>query len=241
MATKQQVPVIAARLVEFQEEFFKLSVKDSQWMIQNGREAAKLVVDAVANRVKAIIQVKDVSTVVTPVLSNAISSCIIWTTIGKFIAKDKFVVNTKKNAEVKISCVGNKFINWFLEKTEEPFSGSTVWGRKLKKDSVDGPILAELGGQEKAETTLFELFATMKRHGQLFNDGRGNIFYIRDITGILRAVVLNWNGGGWRVGACSVDDLDGWFTDDCVFSNVEQIQIRAYSVEKLMADWVASE
>lgn len=52
MATKQQVPVLAARLVEFQEEFSSLPTEDAQWAIMNGKEAAALSAKAIANRVK---------------------------------------------------------------------------------------------------------------------------------------------------------------------------------------------
>lgn len=51
MATKQQVPVLAARLVEFQEEFSVLSTEEAQWAIMNGKEAAALSAKAIANRI----------------------------------------------------------------------------------------------------------------------------------------------------------------------------------------------
>ena len=41
MATKQQVPKIAATLTEFQEGFEDLSTEDGQWVIQNGKEKRK--------------------------------------------------------------------------------------------------------------------------------------------------------------------------------------------------------
>lgn len=48
--TKQQIPVLAARLVEFQESFSGLSVEDGQYVIQDTKEAIKLFVEAVKNR-----------------------------------------------------------------------------------------------------------------------------------------------------------------------------------------------
>lgn len=56
MATKQQVPVLVARLVEFQEEFLSLSTEDAQWAIMNGKEAASLLSEAIANRVNRVVK-----------------------------------------------------------------------------------------------------------------------------------------------------------------------------------------
>ena len=163
----------------------------------------------------------------TSILSNPFSSCIVPGTISKFVAKDNFVFNISKRAGVKISFIGSGFINWFLEKTEKPFPGSFVWGRKLYKNSFDNRILAELGGHEKAKTTLFELFTMMKRqakgeNGRLLNNGWSNIFYILDINGILRVVNVYWSGNGWGIDAASIKGLGAWPPDFCVFSRVEK-------------------
>lgn len=217
MATKQQIPVVAARLTEFQEEFVNLPTEDAQWAIMNGKEAARLFVEAVANRIKVTTQV------VVAILSEIIATVIIPATTEKFVAKDRFKVDTSRKAKVKISYLGDNFESWFMGKTEEPFSGSTIYGRELNKGSVDGPILSELGGQEKSETTLSEVFAMMARQangkaGELLNNGYANIFYVRDITGTLRAVSVSWSGGGWNVSASSVEDPFEWRVGSRVFS-----------------------
>ncbi|MHB8903723.1 MAG: hypothetical protein ACYC40_01285 [Patescibacteria group bacterium] len=217
MATTKQAQIIAGRMVEFQDKFSVLSNDDAQYVIQNAGEAIDLFINAVANRAKATIQT------VTSILSAIISTFVVSATTIKFVAKGKFVVNTSKKAEVKISFLGDNFINWFLGKTEDPFVGSTVYGRKLNKGSVDGPILAELGGQEKAETTLTEIYAMMGRQpngesGELLNNGYANIFYVRDIDSILRAVRVRWSGDGWSVRAYSVEFPHDWLAGSCVFS-----------------------
>jgi len=48
--TKQQIPVLAARLVEFQEAFSSMPKKDGQWVIQNTSQAIELFIAAVKNR-----------------------------------------------------------------------------------------------------------------------------------------------------------------------------------------------
>jgi hypothetical protein len=147
-------------------------------------------------------------------------------TTSKFVAKDKFVVNTKRNAPVKISAVWDNFTSWFLSgdgKTEDPISEQTLRYHKLRKSSVDGPIITELGGEEKSETTLTEMFSLMEKQkngegGVLLNNSYANIFYIRDQNGVLRAVNARLYGDGWDVGADSVEVPDGWGGGSQVFS-----------------------
>lgn len=160
---------------------------------------------------------------IKPVLSAVILAFTVFPTTTRFVAKNKFIVDTSKKAEVKISFLGDNFRNWFLGKTEDPFAGSTIHGRKLEKNSVDGPILSELGGNEAAETTLAETYAMMLAQpngesGELLNNGDANIFYVRDIDGTLRAVRVYWYGDGWRVRSYSVKDSLDWNADGRVVS-----------------------
>jgi len=217
MATTKQTQMIAGRMVESQDRFEKLSNADSQWLIQNTGEAIDLFIAAVVNRAKATTQA------VVAILGEIVTTVTIPATTEKFVAKDKFKVDISREAKVKIAYVGKNFKELFLEKIEEPSPGSTVYGRKLNKNSVDGPIIAELGGQEKAETTLSEVSTMMERQangeaGGLLNNGYANIFYVPDITGTLRAVRVSWDGYGWSVDAGSVEDPDEWYTGDLVFS-----------------------
>ncbi len=157
------------------------------------------------------------------ILSYVFSFTVIPANTEKFVAKDNFIVDTSNNAKVKISYLGDNFNEWFLKKAEEPFPGSTIYGRELNKNSVNSPVLAELGGHEKAETTLTELYTAMKvqpngEKGALLNNGFANIFYVRDINNILRAVYVLWDGDGWIVGACSVEGPDAWDAGFLVFS-----------------------
>lgn len=84
-------------------------------------------------------------------------------TTGKFVAKDRLKVNTGKNAPVKISWLGENLKAWFLNKEEELISETMLRYHELRKPSVDGPIIAELGDEAKVETTLAEMFALMER------------------------------------------------------------------------------
>jgi len=142
-----------------------------------------------------------------------------------FIAKDNFIMNTDDSAPVKISYLGDDFIKWFLSKEEQPFIGSTLKYGKLTHSSSSDQILKELGSEGLAETTLTELFSLMKiqkngKRGSLLTNGCANIFFIRDVTGILRAVFAYCRGSSWGVGARAVADSYGWSDDVRVFSRI---------------------
>jgi len=162
----------------------------------------------------------------TPSILELVSTVVVSATTSKFVAKEKFVVNTKRNAPVKISAVWDNFTSWFLSgdgKTEDPISEQTLRYHKLRKYSVDGPIITELGGEEKSETTLTEMFSLMEKQkngedGVLLNNGYANIFYTRDQNGVFRAVGVVWHGDGWYVGAGSVESPFGWGGSRQVFS-----------------------
>jgi len=146
-------------------------------------------------------------------------------TTSKFLAKEKFVINTKSSALVKIGFLGDNLKEWFLKgagKVEDPISDQTLHFTNLKKYSYDRDIIAELGGEAKAETTLSEMFSLMEKQGKgedgvLLANGYSNIFFIRDFAGVLRVVYVCWGRGVWNVHAYAPDD-DGWSDGHRVFS-----------------------
>ena len=159
-------------------------------------------------------------------LLKLVSTIVIPATTGTFVAKEKFVQDTGRKAKVKVSYLGDDFTAWFLSddgKTEEPITKQTLRYAKLRKGSVDGPIIAELGGEAKAEATLTEVFSLMEKQatgeeGVLLNNGRANLFYVKDQSGVLRAVFVRWHGDGWGVDADSVEGPGRWRGGGQVFS-----------------------
>lgn len=144
-------------------------------------------------------------------------------TTSKFVAHDNFKL--KQDGGI-CSHLDENFKSWFLEgdgKTKDPISEQTLRYHKLRKSSVDGPIIAELGGEEKSETTLTEMFSLMEKQkngedGVLLNNGYANIFYIKDISGVLRTVDVYWFDDSWDVSADAIEYPDGWFASYQVFS-----------------------
>ena len=144
-------------------------------------------------------------------------------TTEKFVAQKKFIL--KKDGGI-CSYFGDNFQSWFLAgdgKIEDPLGEQVLRFGKLTRNSLDGPIIEELGGEAKAETTLTEMFDQMSKQsnreeGNLLTNGYWNIFYIRDINGVLRAVYVFWDDGGWYVNAFSVEDPIEWGAGGQVFS-----------------------
>ena len=158
-----------------------------------------------------------------PSILEMIGEVTISATTSKFVARDKFVVNTDDDAPVKISHVWDNFQNWFLDKVEKPIAKQTLQYGKLRKSSVDTPIIDELGGEAKAETTLTEMFSLMKKQkngetGALLINGCANIFYIKDRCGVLRAVRVPWGDDGWNLSAIEVSNPNTWNAGRQVFS-----------------------
>ena len=54
--------------------------------------------------------------------------------------------------------------------------------------------------------------------GSLLTNGYANIFYIKDVNGVLRTVRVSWGGGGWYVYAYAVTHPNGWDDGHRVFS-----------------------
>ena len=144
-------------------------------------------------------------------------------TTEKFVAKEKFRTDSK---EVKFYGFGDNFTNWFLSgdsKIEDSLDEQSFRYGNLIKNSVDGPILEELGDEAKVKTALSGVFELLKRQangeeGDLLTNGYANIFYIKNTSGVLCIVRMYWCGVGWRVNVNSVEDPGDWHAGDRVFS-----------------------
>lgn len=162
----------------------------------------------------------------TPSILGLVSTVMVPSTTVPFVAKKKFVRDTSSTTKVKIAYLGENFAEWFLSgegKIEDPISEQTLFGYGLRQPSINGPIITQLGGEAKAEVTLYEAFSLMEKQGNaqdgvLWNRGYANIFFVKDQDGVLRAVVVRWDYVGWHVLARSVEDLRGWIGGYRVFS-----------------------
>ncbi len=119
--------------------------------------------------------------------------------------------------------LGDNFKTWFLGKVEANVASSVLNYGQLTGQHFDTPIIASRGGEEKAETSLAEVFhlTTLQPNGEegaLLTNGYANIFYVRDNAGVLRAVVVYWYGDRWLVSALAISRPYPWNAGRQVFS-----------------------
>lgn len=151
----------------------------------------------------------------------------------KFVVKKKFVVDTGKKALVKIFYLGSNLQAWFIDTIEDPSEVMSLRKDKLRRASVDTPILTELGGPDKVATTWFAIWHLMMS-GQL-DKKLWHVFYMEDeirfpedktisFTNakgeqvVLRAVDVSWDDDGWDLRADSVLDPNRWDEGNQFFS-----------------------
>lgn len=133
----------------------------------------------------------------------------------KFIARERFVIDTSANAKVKVLTLGSNFKSWFLDTVEEPQEALELREHKLKRPSLDAPIQAELGeGRTISLGTFYEVLRQKEAEG----DYSWTFAYILDADGTERAVRAFWRGGGWSVEAYRVDFPSAWFAGGHVLS-----------------------
>lgn len=145
----------------------------------------------------------------------------------EFDVRIHFKADTIVKAPAKIRYVGNSFrAGRLIDKIEPAKSNESVLCyHDLLQSSVDNQIVAELGGEEKVETTLAEIWSLMARQSQ--GDGVlriggtygyiANVFYVRDADGKLRTVRVRW-WEGWDVNDSEFGRPCGWKSRDRVFS-----------------------
>lgn len=161
--------------------------------------------------------------IVFTTIMNWLGNIVLPATTKKFVAREKFVINTTDDTKTKMSYMDGDFKNWFLGKTEESAGEVNLRYGGLTEPTNSRKIIEDLGGEEKSETTLTEMFSLMEKQGQgeegvLLINGWANIFYIKDSSGVLRAVYVRWRGDGWDVGALFVGRPHGWRVGSQVFS-----------------------
>lgn len=142
--------------------------------------------------------------------------------VEHFVAAEKFREGETTDG-VKVAWLGNNFKTNFLGKTEEGVEEAELKLHKLNQDSLDAPIMNELGDTD--ETMLAHLWELLKQQpngeeGKLLVNGWANVAYIRDVNDELWAVSACWDAdrGGWDVEADSVTRPGRWDADSQVVS-----------------------
>ena len=144
--------------------------------------------------------------------------------VPPFSVVDRFVVGIQDG--VVIGYVGDNFKRMFGNHAEPETPDTTLRIHQLMKLAKDPAIIAELGGEQTAETTLGQMWEMLKiqgegQDGRLLNNGYVNIFYVRSqVDNQLWAVLCFWRSGRryWVVSARPVSAPLGWIAGGRVFS-----------------------
>ena len=209
----KQTPMLLGRFVEHQGFFNSLPTDDAQWAIQNPKDAVTLCVTAIKGRTDGAPKPERTYRILRPVPRPLAAS-------RPFKAEDTFF---NKKSGVKMVEHGGNFTSWFTGSVEEDAPEGMLQPFTLTQNAYDNEIITDLGGEEKAEVTLTEIWRLMERQANggdgilLITNGYANIFYVRDVNGALRAVDVFWRGAGWNANANALGD-DRWLDDCQVFS-----------------------
>ena len=193
MAAKQTAALLG-RFVEHQDHFNPLPTEDAQWAIQNPKDAAALCIAAIKSRTNRTLKAERAYRILRPVVPTT-------STRRLFKADDTFF---NKRSGVKMVEHGSNFTSWFTGRVEEDAPEAMLVAFALTQRTYDNDVIGELGGEAAAEVTLAEIWRLMERQanggeGALLTNGYANIFYVRDVNGVLRSVFVRWFVDGWRV------------------------------------------
>lgn len=140
---------------------------------------------------------------------------------GQFVVAAHFKVG--ENDGVRIGSLSGSFKQRFLGKIETPDEKRRVCGAELGVHSVDGAIIASLGGEEKVEISLAALWFLLdyqsKWDEHILTEWYTNIFYVRDTSSVLCTIGIDWNieEDEFLLFAYSVDDRRIWSRGSRIF------------------------
>lgn len=134
----------------------------------------------------------------------------------------------RKTAEVPIGWMNDDAQRIVKGLVETDVAAATLRRYNLLRNSVDEPIIAELGGGDDITlitTRWAQMYEMMKaqahgEEGDLLVNGYANIFYIPDKDGTVWAAICRWRSsvGYWNVYALPVTFPDTWCAGRQVFS-----------------------
>lgn len=145
------------------------------------------------------------------VVLEALEDVVVPADTAPFIIKDQF----KKGGALRISMVWEEFRRRYFGKVEQPGQPIRLRKYRLLSFAPDGPIIAELGGEDKVQSTVAAAYALMRKQpngeaGFLQTNGFANIFYVKDKEGVLCAIRTGWASDGWVIDAIPVADPLAW-------------------------------
>ncbi len=194
--SKQQMAVMVARLVEFQEKFSPMSKADAQFVIQDTASAIELIIKAIAKRKTAKNWFECLNPVELPATGEV------------FDARIYFFCNPEE-MPFRISEFSINFANWYHGKKEIIKERRLLMRTRLLMPLLSSkPIIDEIGGEAGAETYLVDIAYLLKQQprgekGLLDTEGNANIFFVKSAIGYIKEISIYWAGKSWTFQAHS--------------------------------------
>ena len=163
--TKQQIPVLASKLVEFQDKFSSMSKEDAQWAIQNTTSFIELAIAAAKNRKSSPEKL--------PILQRFSSdeSMIIESLDGKAIITD---------AKKTFVYIDSDFKGWGLNKKGEATKETPVQPYELVQDANFAKIFNSFTNLDEACFTQAQIIRFCEKYPrQLRQEGYANFFLLK--------------------------------------------------------------
>jgi len=192
--TEQQIPKLAASLVEHQASFTPLSVEDAQWVIQNTVEAIGLFLRAVYSRAKIYLRrLYEAEAVFVPAMDGTETPEQLAELFPGGIYGDAKAVSTASSP------------------TATPKMVAKVY--EMVEDGAFKPVFESLGAERRRWASLYHVAAFCRTHPEkLRGDGFGTFFemeggFVADVRvegdGRLRVYVDPFERDRvWRAGYC---------------------------------------
>lgn len=196
MAEQQaaQISKMMGELVAHQSAFNVLPKADRQFVVQKTKLAIEVMITALKNRPKE--PVERTYRILRPIPPTPTLS-LPFRVNGTFL--------NKENGRVKIGGWGSNFETFFRNK-EEMAPPVPLQIYVLGENAHDQDIMADLGGEDAAETAMTDFWEQIALQGNgqpgaLRVDGWGNIGYAKDAKGVFRTVFACWFSDGWYFSA----------------------------------------
>lgn len=137
---------------------------------------------------------------------------------NRFVVRERFSLESK---DIQFAYIDPEFLAEFGDMEIGPRDGFEVASYELLRDSVDGPIQAELPENHFTDpAVLWDELAKQPRggNGQLLADGSATIFYMPNKAGVPRAVFAFRDDVGWYVSRNPVENRSEWFRGNRIVS-----------------------
>ncbi len=130
-----------------------------------------------------------------------------------FSSKKHFRIDTRRKAEVRISCMCHEFRHEFLDQEIGPRPGYVVSASKMIGSPMVLDVIDGIGPDYELDLVgLYQIMQRSERRGDVPFSGpmQPNVFFMRNRFGKLRSVGISRRDNGWFISSRTIDPRWGW-------------------------------